>query len=389
MRFGFFRSGWMFFLGLASFVPQSMHALPFDPPGATGALTRVDPSSLPAFQIDDSDSGDPNAGSKEGLKEALEKQLEACDRLPGEWDFAGKRVSKNRWCRKTGEWFLSRMKSGSSLAQILSEARSGLEWYRSTGKPDTHEVQFTGYFFPVHHARRERDSVFRYPIYRVPSDLQTPYYTRGQIESGILGRRGLEIGYLDNPVDPYILQVQGSGALLLSDSGGIESRVMVNYAGENGRPYRSLGKLMRESGIPEEYINLQGIKRYFTEVRPGDWRSFSDQNESYVFFKEARQGPFGYSGCILTPKHSIAVDKRVFPMGAIGLIRTERPDRVEGDQALSWKSFSQFVVAQDTGGAIQSPGRVDVFWGEGPYAEVAAGRTDRTGELYFLLVPEK
>ena len=389
MRFGILGWGWMVTAGLAVLVPQSIRALPFDPPGASEALTRVDSSNLPAFQIDDSDSGDANAGSREGLKSALERQLEACDSLPGEWDFAGKRVSKNRWCRRTAEWFLSRLKSGLSLSQVLSDARMGLEWYRSTGKPDTHEVQFTGYFFPVHHARRERDSVFRYPIYRVPSDLHTPYFTRAQIESGILGGRGLEIGYLDNPVDPYILQVQGSGALLLSGAGGTESRVLVNYAGENNRPYRSLGKLMRESGIPEEYINLQGIKRYFTEVSPGDWRRYSDQNESYVFFKEANLGPFGYSGCILTPKHSIAVDRRVFPMGAIGLIRTERPDRVEGDQALSWKSFSQFVVAQDTGGAIQSPGRVDVFWGEGPYAEVAAGRTDRTGELYFLLVPEK
>jgi membrane-bound lytic murein transglycosylase A len=163
--------------------------------------------------------------------------------------------------------------------------------------------------------------------------------------------------------------------------------MIVNYASENGRPYSSLGKAMRSAGIDERYINLQGIKEYFTLLRPDLWEVFSNLNESYVFFKRGDLGPYGYSGAILTPKHSIAVDKFVFPMGAVGLIQTERPDQVVGDQVLSWKRFAQFVVAQDTGGAIRSPGRVDVFWGEGPYAEVAAGKTDRTGRLIFFLAP--
>jgi membrane-bound lytic murein transglycosylase A len=192
---------------------------------------------------------------------------------------------------------------------------------------------------------------------------------------------------LDNPVDPYLLQVQGSGTLLIQNELGVEERVIVNFSGENGWPYTSLGKLMRAAGVPDEYISLQGIKRYFIDVHPELWSKFSNQNQSYVFFKIANAGPFGAAATLLTPKHSIAVDPKVFPLGAIGLIQAERPFQVVGDQAQDWRPFSQFVVAQDTGGAIQSAGRVDVFWGEGHYAEVVAGQSDRMGELYFVLVP--
>jgi membrane-bound lytic murein transglycosylase A len=356
---------------------------------AEPSLRRLSPQEIPSLRIDDSADGSLNAGSKELFRAALLRQIPQCKRLPSSFLIAGKRVARERWCEGTARWFLKELASGKSLNDVFQRARSELEWYQSAGKPDTHEVQFTGYYFPVHRARLSADSVYRFPIYSVPQDLKKPYFTRAQIESGILKGKGLEIGYFDNPVDPYILEVQGSGAIVVDDGLGGSRRIIVNYANENGRPYTSLGKLMRASGVPEEYINLQGIKKYFTEIHPEDWNSYSNQNESYVFFRKSNSGPFGSSGAILTPKHSIAIDEKVFPLGLIGVIRTERPDLIEGDQAITWKSFSQFVITQDTGGAIRSPGRVDVFWGEDPYSEVAAGRTDRTGELYFALVPAK
>lgn len=373
-----------FFLGG---VPGSkVEAAP--PVRGAGALVRLSGDQIPRLEIDDVALGSPDAGSREGLRTAIDRQISACVSQPEYWIFAGKKVHRNRWCEGTLRWFREHLKAGLSLNEIYLKARDKLEWYRSTGKPGSGEVQFTGYFYPVHPARKRKDAKYRYPVYRLPPESLRKR-TREQIESkGMLRGRGLEIAWLDNPVDPFILQVQGSGALLIEGEDGKTERLVVNYAGTNGQPYVSLGRLMREAGIPEEFINLQGIRKYFVELHPEQWARFSNQNPSYVYFKQDTEGPYGSSSAILTPKHSIAVDKAWFPMGAMALIQTERPDRVASGNALSWKPFSQFAVAQDTGGAIKTPGRVDVYWGEGEYAEVAAGRTDRLGQLYFVLIPE-
>ncbi|NDG84878.1 MAG: hypothetical protein EBX52_07555, partial [Proteobacteria bacterium] len=328
------------------------------------SLRRLLPGEIPSFRIDDQADGSANAGSRDLFKTALLRQLPECQRLPKGFEIGGTMVPRERWCEGTVRWFLKELDSGASLQTVFEKARSTLEWYQSTGKPDTHEVQFTGYYFPIHKAKLKPDAVYRYPIYGVPGDLKKPYLTRAEIESGRLKGKGLELAYLDNPVDPFILQVQGSGAVLIEGADGNQSRMIVNYADENGRPYTSIGRLMREAGVPEEYINLQGIKKYFTEIHPEAWAKFANQNQSYVFFRRSESGPFGSSGALLTPKHSIAVDDRVFPMGLVGILSTERPDVVSGDQALSWKKFSQFVITQDTGGAIRTPGRVDIYWGE-------------------------
>lgn len=351
-------------------------------------LVRIRGAEIPQLEMDDADRGSFEAGSRSELKKALLRQLDQCRNAQATWDFAGKKITQKQWCTDTAQWFLMQLDRVNSLDELLNRARNELEWYRSTGKSGSGEVQFTGYFNPVHRAKANKDERYRYPLYRLPPDLRSPYLTREQIEGGALAGKGLELAWLDNPVDPFIMQVQGSGTLLMDNGSGAEVRLNINYAGENGHPYVSLGKLMRAAGVSEEYISLQGIRKYFLEVHPEQWPSYSNQNPSYVFFKQDADGPYGYSGAILTPKHSIAVDKNLFPMGALALIRTERPSVISGDQAVEWKKFAQFVVAQDTGGAIRSPGRVDVYWGEGQYAEVAAGRTDRLGELYFMLVPK-
>jgi membrane-bound lytic murein transglycosylase A len=372
---------------VTGFLSGSVAVAAASAPGPS-SLVRVSGPNIPRLEIDDVALGSQNAGSREGLLTAVDRQLTACDRQPEYWNFAGKKVHRRRWCTGTLRWFRDQLEAGQSLNEILLRAREKLEWYRSTGKPGSGEVQFTGYFYPVHPARKKKDSRFRYPVYRLPPE-SLRRLTREQIESkGALRGRGLEIAYLDNPVDPFILQVQGSGALMIEGEDGNTERLIVNYGGTNGQPYVSIGRLMREAGVPEEFINLQGIRKYFIELHPEKWARFSNQNPSYVYFKRDEEGPYGSAATLLTPKHSIAVDKAYFPMGAMALIQTERPDRVEGGNALSWKPFSQFAVAQDTGGAIKTPGRVDVYWGEGDYAEVAAGRTDRLGQLFFVLLPE-
>ncbi|NDF15933.1 hypothetical protein EB061_11540, partial [bacterium] len=250
-------------------------------PGDSEALVRLKASELPTIEMDDADRGSFEAGSRAGLKQALLRQLDQCKELGSTWNFAGRKVSQKRWCQDTANWFLSKLERVNSLDELLSLARTELEWYRSTGKPSNGEVQFTGYFNPVYRAKLKPDSVFKHPLYRLPSDLKKPYFTREQIENGVLTGKGLELAYLDNPVDPFVMQVQGSGTLLLDDGSGVEKRININYAGENGHPYVSLGKLMRAAGVPEDYISLQGIRKYFLEVHPEEWRKFSDQNPSF------------------------------------------------------------------------------------------------------------
>jgi membrane-bound lytic murein transglycosylase A len=370
-------------------------------------LKQITSAELPSGPIDDAEQGDWEAGSRAGLKTAITRQLALCQNqsATATWNFAGKLITRKQYCVTTAQWFLKKLDTVSSLGELYLAAKNELQWFQSTGKPTTHEVQFTGYYYPVHHAKRTADSEYKYPVYSMPTDLvqitvagkkvwrhkvngqYVPYFSRAQIVAGALQGKGLEIGYLNNPVDAFILEVQGSGALIFTNADGTETRQIVNFAAQNGYEYTSLGGVMRRAGVPEEYISLQGIRKYFTDVHPEQWTSMSNQNQSFVFYHKDTDGPFGASQAVLTPKHSIAVDLAEFPMGAIGLIQTDRPSQIDGDQATSWKNFFQFVVAQDTGGAIKSPGRVDIFYGEGNYAEVAAGRTDRLGKLFFCLAP--
>jgi membrane-bound lytic murein transglycosylase A len=174
---------------------------------------------------------------------------------------------------------------------------------------------------------------------------------------------------------------------MIQNEDGTETRVLVNFGGTNGFPYTSLGKVMRQAGISEDYISLQGIRKYFIDEHPDQWEKFSNQNQSYVFFVEASTGPFGSAGVILTPAHSIAVDTRFFPLGAIALVQSERPVNQTGSFVDAWKPFMQFMIAQDTGGAIKGQAHVDIYWGSGEYAELVAGHSKQIGQLFFCLVP--
>ena len=144
---------------------------------------------------------------------------------------------------------------------------------------------------------------------------------------------------------------------------------------------------MRDAGIPEDYINLQGIRKYFIDEHPELWEKFSNQNESVVFFAEAKDGPYGSAGVILTPGHSIAVDTKLFPLGAVALVQSEKPTNRTGQSVDAWQPFVQFMISQDTGGAIQGPAHVDIYWGSGDYAELVAGHSKQIGQLFFCLVP--
>jgi membrane-bound lytic murein transglycosylase A len=279
--------------------------------------------------------------------------------------------------------------------------------YRSVGSDRNGTVLYTGYYEPILQGSTSRTETYRYPLYRRPEDLLivdlgrfrrelkgerivarfqsdklVPYHSRKEIDThSILNGRGLELFWLSDPVDLFFLQIQGSGIILLEDG----KKVHVGYDSSNGRAYRSIGRLLIDEGqIPKEEMSLQTLKRYLEE-NPGEIPRVLNHNESYVFFRAVKKGPLGSIGVQLTPGRSLATDRKLFPPGALVFIETEKPVFDETNRIVSWSRFSRFALNQDTGGAIRSPARADLFWGNGDRAELAAGHMQHRGYLYFLV----
>jgi membrane-bound lytic murein transglycosylase A len=137
--------------------------------------------------------------------------------------------------------------------------------------------------------------------------------------------------------------------------------------------------------LSREEMSMQAIRKYLTE-HPEGVDEVLNHNPSYVFFKPGENGPFGSLGIPLTPGRSVALDHRIFPRGALGFISCRKPVVDDQGKILEWVPFSRFVLVQDTGGAIKGPGRADIFWGSGSYAELTAGTLQHDGDLYLLLL---
>jgi membrane-bound lytic murein transglycosylase A len=276
----------------------------------------------------------------------------------------------------------------------------------SSGDPELEPVLFTGYYQPVIAGSLAPTAEYGYPIYGMPADLivtervnfqppQTadkmigrlqgdefvPYYSRLEIdELGALRGRGYEIAWVKDPIDLFFLHIQGSGILQLEDG----RRLLIGYAGANGRPYRSIGRLLIDRGrIPQEEMSMQRLRRYLSE-HPEEQKEIFSYNESYVFFRFLEQGPLGNIEVPLTAGRSIATDARLFPKGALAFISTERPVLDAAGGLAGWEPFSRFVLNQDTGSAIRGLQRADLYFGTGAEAEAAAGYMNRPGKLYFL-----
>jgi membrane-bound lytic murein transglycosylase A len=260
----------------------------------------------------------------------------------------------------------------------------------------------TGYYEPWLKASLTPDDTYRYPLYGVPDDLKTldlgafhprwkgqtltyrvgeegvePYYDREAIDGkGALVDRGLEIAWAADPVDVFFLQIQGSGRLDLPD--GTAKHIL--YGGKNGRQYRSLGKLLIERGhIPREEMSMQRIRTFLND-NPDVAVGLLFENPSYVFFRLADDGPYGSMASILTPRVSVAVDRRVIPLGSVVALKTALIDYGTGESEL----FLSLMAAQDTGGAIQGT-RMDLFCGTGPEAEQLAGHLQEDSEVFMLI----
>ena len=321
--------------------------------------------------------------------EALYAFLQSCTMLQ----------TKAEWlevCARAGS--LSMKSTVESVRQFF---RSSFEPYRVVNADDSQTGLVTGYYEPLLRGSRVRTAEFKYPIYAAPQDLITvdlselypdlkfrrlrgrivgnkliPYLERGQIDSATSPLRGLEIAWVDNAVELFFLEIQGSGQIQLPDG----ARMRVGYADQNGHPFRSVaGQLIRRGEIKAERASMQGIKEW-ARRNPRKVQQFLNSNPSFVFFKELPgdlSGPIGTLGVPLTAERSIAVDQRVIPLGVPVFLSTTFPG--------TSRELNRLMVAQDTGGAINGAVRADFYWGFGDTAGAQAGRMKQRGKLWVLL----
>lgn len=318
---------------------------------AVGGPNRGNPASLPGWAEDDLD----------GLRLAIDAQCGA-RRLPAGWA---------EHCAEL------RSVPGSSAAQLREWIARRFTARALGGGSDGAVGLVTGYHEPEIPGSRTRTARFRVPLHRPPeSDHPLARAPRAEIERAG-GLAGHELAWVEDPVDAFFLQVQGSGRIRLSDGGVLR----VGYAGNNGHAYRAIGSVLAGRGtLTREAVNAQAIKAWL-RANPAEAASVMQSNPRYVFFRDLgpvpeASGPPGSMGVPLTPLRSIATDPARVPPGSLVWLDTTDPvDRTP---------LRRLVLAQDTGSAIVGEVRADLFWGSGTRAETAAGMMKQPGRMWLL-----
>ncbi|CAN1487393.1 MltA Membrane-bound lytic murein transglycosylase [Paracoccaceae bacterium] len=263
------------------------------------------------------------------------------------------------------------------VPQDDASARSFFELFFKPVVVGTPPALFTGYFEPELDGSLTRTGRFQYPLYRRPPELRdgSVFHSRQAIEGGAIAGRGLELAWLDDPVDVYFLQVQGSGRIRMTDG----SVVRVGYAGANGHAYRSIGQeMVRRGSHSMDQVSAPEIAAWVRN-NPTEGRDLLNTNTSYVFFRKistlnAEDGPIGAMGRSISTLRSVAIDPKFTPLGA--------PVWIEKDGSRPIRSL---MIAQDTGGAIKGMQRADIFFGTGAEAGDTAGRIKDGGRMVLLL----
>ena len=194
--------------------------------------------------------------------------------------------------------------------------------------------------------------------------------------------KAVELVFLKDPFDAFILHIQGSGKIQFPD----KSIRPIRFAGSNGHPYKSIGKLLvDEHAMTLEEVTVPAIRKYL-QLHPDQQQRILHHNPRYIFFHWGDDvGPKGSFGQVLTPGRSIAIDSKVLPGGVLAYLQSRVPQIEQDGRVVGWNHIARFVFPQDSGEAIKGAGRVDIFWGSGQEAEFAANHMKEMGKLYFLV----
>ena len=373
--------------GLLSVQPTEHHEYEPDygrplAPGEMALEKVTDPAEYPDFGLGFAD--------RESMLAAIDGTLEYFAKPSSQQWFPYLDISHERSVRSLEE-FQRVLLDAASPEDLDRMVRERFEVYRSKGWDGNGGVLFTGYCQPIYDAREQRSADFDVPLYGLPTELVkdefgtplgwdaggglTPSPTRAEFDAGLLEGRELELYWLRDELESYIVHVQGSAKLRL-ENGELRS---IGYAGKTEHEYTGLGvSLVKDGKINRGKLNLFAIKDYFA-ANPNQLREYLHRNDSYVFFTETEGGPYGSLNIAVTPYRTLATDKKVFPRGGVTFSQTVVPDR---DGRLG--PYTSFGVDQDTGGAIRSAGRSDIFLGTGPEAEQIAGGTHAEGTLHYI-----
>ncbi|WP_425071509.1 murein transglycosylase A [Sagittula sp. S175] len=269
------------------------------------------------------------------------------------------------------------------LCKVATEAQDARAFFELFFRPvlisdGSETALFTGYYEPELNGAPYPSARFRYPIYAMPPEarLSRPWLTRRDIlTSGIMDNRGLEIAWVDDPVELFFLQIQGSGRVRFPDG----RTIRVGYGGSNGHNYRSIGQeLVRRGTYDAHQVSAQVIKSWVRR-NPGPGEELLFHNDGYVFFREvsevpADKGPLGAMNRSITAMRSIAVDPKFTPLGAPVWIEKQGKG-----------PLNRLMIAQDTGSAIKGAQRADIFIGTGEDAGQIAGRIKDPGRMIVLM----
>jgi len=288
-----------------------------------------------------------------------------------------------------------------SNAAINSYLATYFDVYTANNEDSSNTGLITGYYEPVLKGSRKKSAKYPYPLYRQPSDLITvdlsevypelkykrvrgklvgnkimPYSTRAEIEADPSPLTGNEIVWVDDIIDVFFLQIQGSGLVQLDDG----TQAHVGYADQNGHAYNSIGRILIDRGeLTLDQASMQGIKDW-ARNHLDQLRELLNSNPSYVFFRElpaGLSGPLGALGVPLSAERSVAIDPKFIPLGAPIFLSTTQPN--------SSKALKRLMIAQDTGGAIKGGVRADFFWGAGDDAGAKAGAMKQSGKIWVFL----
>ena len=307
-------------------------------------------------------------------------------------DYPIKEITLNRVQRSLVR-FRQLVVSSQSAAELQAAVRREFVFYQSVGNDGKGTVKFTAYYEPVYVASRVRTSVYKYPLYRLPPDFQKwpkPHPKRVDLEGkdGLLGDksrlRGLELLWFRNRLDAYMVHIQGSAQIRLTNG----RRTSVGFAGGTDYAWTSIGRELAKDGkMPLSGLTMPKLIAYFRQ-NPQELSNYLPRWERFVFFAETNGTPA--TGSILVPvtaERSIATDKSLMPPGALALIVNSFPYPTNRGK-LESRLVNRFVLDQDTGSAIKGPGRVDYFMGSGQLAGDRAGISGGNGLLFYLLLKE-
>ncbi len=363
---------------------------------AKAPLDKIEDNTLPLF-TDDLDLN--------GLLTGAVRHLHYLNELPDESSFTLASDSYPvSWLRESMNSFIDILRQDPNPEELARIVLENYTIYQAGGRKEhpRGEMLVTGYYEPLLRGSLIRKGNFLYPLYSPPASLVQikdpesgkllfkrkndqndliPYWTRQAITDENIAA-GYELVYLDNPVDAFILHVQGSGKIQLSD-GSVRS---IHYAASNGLEYFSIGKLLVDQGkMTLEEASIPSIRQYLRE-HPDEQEQILNHNIKFIFFHWAADGdPVGSLGEQLTAGRSIAVDPDVLPQETLAFLVSRKPVINTEGEITEWVPMQRFVFPQDTGSAIRGSGRADLFWGNGNYARKAAGSMKEEGRLYFLV----